>query len=116
MIAHIVLFRPREDTTAESRRAFVSALEEACRRVPSVRRATIGRSRPEDNGRDFPYTAVIEFDDEAGLRAYLAHPLHQPVATLFRQTCAATVIVNSETGDARESLPALLLGPSRSDA
>lgn len=116
MIAHIVLFRPRTDATAEARRAFVSALEEACRRVPSVRRATIGRSRPEDNGRDFPYTAVIEFDDEAGLRAYLTHPLHQPVAALFRQTCAATVIVNADTADARHPLPTRLFDPSGLDA
>ncbi|HEY6357517.1 MAG TPA: Dabb family protein [Vicinamibacterales bacterium] len=112
MISHIVLFRPRADVAPGDRRAFVVALEDVCRRVPTIRRATIGRSLPEDHGRDFPYTAVIEFDDEAGLRAYLSHPLHGPLANLFRQTCAATVIVNAETTDAGTPLAPFLLTTS----
>jgi hypothetical protein len=112
MISHIVLFRPRADVTPGDRRAFVAALEDACRRVPTIRRATIGRSLPDDTGRDFPYTAVIEFDDKAGLTAYLSHPLHGPLANLFRQTCAATMIVNAETTDAGTPLAPFLLETS----
>jgi hypothetical protein len=112
MIAHIVLFRPRADVTPGEQRAFIVALENACRHVPTIRRATIGRSLPNDNGADFPYTAVIEFDDEAGLTAYLAHPLHVPLAELFRQTCAATMIVNAETTDAGRPLATFLLNAS----
>jgi hypothetical protein len=116
VISHIVLFRPRADVTPAEQRAFVVALEEACRRVPTIRRATIGRSLPSDNGHDFPYTAVMEFDDEAGFTAYLAHPLHVPLATLFRQTCAATMVVNAETTDARQPLVPFLLRPSGAES
>jgi hypothetical protein len=112
MISHIVLFRPRADVTPGEQRAFVAALENACRQVPTIRRATIGRSLPDDNGRDFPYTAVIEFDDEAGFTTYLAHPLHVPLAALFRQTCAATVVVNAEATDAGQPLATFLLRTS----
>ncbi len=115
MIAHIVLFRPRADVTPGDERALVEALENACRQVPTIRRATIGRSLPDDNGRDFPYAAVIEFDDEAGFTAYLAHALHVPLAALFRQTCAATMVVNAETADARQPLAAFLLKASGAD-
>jgi len=115
MISHIVLFRPRADVTPADERAFVAALENACRHVPTIRRATIGRSLPDDSGRDFPYTAVIEFDDEAGLTAYLGHPLHVPLAALFRQTCAATLIVNAETTDATRPLEAFVLKASGAD-
>lgn len=115
MISHIVLFRPRADVTPDDERAFVVALENACRHVPTIRRATIGRSLPHDQGPDFPYTAVIEFDDEAGLTTYLAHPLHVPLAALFRQTCAATVVVNAETTDAERPLAAFLLKTSGAD-
>lgn len=110
MISHVVLFRPRADVTEADRLAFVDALETACRQVPSVRRAVVGRSLPSDNGSDFPFVAVMEFDDEHGLQAYLAHPLHVPVARLFHKTCAATTIVNAKTIDAREPLSALLTG------
>ena len=37
-----------------------------------IRRATVGRSLPGDHGAEFPYTAVIEFDNETDLRAYIA--------------------------------------------
>jgi hypothetical protein len=109
MISHIVLFRPKAEVTDAERRAFVAALEAACREVPSVRRAAIGRSRADDNGREYPYTAVMEFDDAGGLAAYFAHPLHQPLARLFHQTCAATLVVNAETKDPREPLGDFLL-------
>jgi hypothetical protein len=109
VIAHIVLFRPRADITAADRHAFVTALERACRDVPMIRRATVGRSVDGDRGAEFPYTAVIEFDSEADLDAYIAHPLHLPLAKLFRQTCEATVIVNARTKDGRESLKEFLL-------
>jgi hypothetical protein len=112
MISHIVLFRPRADVTPSEERAFVAALESACREVPTIRRASIGRSLPDDNGHDFPYTAVIEFDDEAGFTAYLAHPLHVPLAALFRQTCAATLVVNARTTDAKDPLAAFFLKAS----
>jgi hypothetical protein len=116
MIAHIVLFRPRADVTPVEQRAFVVALENACRHVPTIRRATIGRSLPSDHGTDFPYTAVIEFDDEAGLTAYLAHPLHVPLGALFRQACAATMVVNAETTDAGQPLATFLLSESRAES
>jgi hypothetical protein len=115
VISHIVLFRPRADVTPGDRRAFVVALENACRHVPTIRRATIGRSLPSDQGSDFPYTAVMEFDDEAGFTAYLAHPLHVPLAALFRQTCAATMVVNAETTDAGQPLAPFLLKLSSTD-
>jgi len=32
---------------------------------------------------DYEYAAVIEFDDEAGLKAYLEHPAHQQLGSQF---------------------------------
>ena len=32
---------------------------------------------------DFPFAAFIEFDDIAGLQAYLRHPQHQRLGELF---------------------------------
>ncbi len=109
VIAHIVLFRPRADVTEAERQTFVAALERACRDVPTIRRASVGRSLPGDQGGEFPYTAVIEFDNETDLQAYIAHPLHQPLAKLFWQTCAAVTIVNAKTVDGREPLGGFLL-------
>jgi hypothetical protein len=89
MISHIVLFRPRPDLTADARDAIVAAFESALRDIPSIRGARVGRrilhGRPYEAlmKDDFPYAAVIEFDDIAGLTAYLEHPSHEQLATRF---------------------------------
>lgn len=87
MIAHVVLFRPRPNLAGDDRRALIDAWTTALREIPSIRRARIGRririGRPYEvlARTDFPYAAILEFDDEEGLRAYLDHPAHEAVAT-----------------------------------
>ena len=90
MIAHIVLFRPREDLSQRERQTLVDGLEAALRDIPSIRRAHIGprvmHGRPgyEQKMRvDFPYAAVLEFDDVDGLKAFLEHPAHLQLAPRF---------------------------------
>jgi hypothetical protein len=65
------------------------ALVSAATEIPSVRRFHIGnrvthganyeRMMPQD----FPFAALIEFDDLAGLHAYLQHPKHETLGALF---------------------------------
>jgi hypothetical protein len=89
MIAHVVLFRPRADLSPASRQELVSAFEGAIQAIPSIRRAHIGtrvmHGRPYENlmRSDYPYAAVLEFDDLAGLKAYLEHPAHERLGTCF---------------------------------
>ena len=89
MIAHVVLFRPRADLPPEARDALIGAFETAIREIPSVRRAQVGRrvthGRPYEALMrvDYQYAAVFEFDDMAGLKAYLEHPSHERLATQF---------------------------------
>ena len=89
MIAHVVLFRPRADLTEAERDGVVAAFETAIREIPSVRRARVGRrilhGRPYEGlmKEDFPYAAILEFDDLAGLAAYLEHPAHEQLANRF---------------------------------
>jgi hypothetical protein len=89
MIAHLVLFRPKDDLREDQRRAFVTALEHALLNIPLIKRARVGRrltiGRPYDqqNTHDFPFVAVLEFDNEDDLRAYLEHPAHQMLGAQF---------------------------------
>lgn len=88
MIAHVLLFRPRGDLSAASRQELADALVATLRDIPSVRRARVGRGigigREYERLRpDLPLAAILEFDDEAGLRAYINHPAHQQMAARF---------------------------------
>jgi hypothetical protein len=92
MVFHVVLFQPRADTTDADRLALVSSLQTALNAIPSIRRCNVGRrvqhgARYEAvTGRTFDYAAVLEFDDLAGLQAYLDHPAHAEVGSRFLQS------------------------------
>jgi hypothetical protein len=102
MIAHIILFRPRGDLPPDAWTAFAQALAAAWRDIPSIRRFRVGRrirlgsDYERSMTEDFPYAAVIEFDDERGLREYLGHPSHEEVGRRFGASSAAALAYDYE--------------------
>jgi hypothetical protein len=102
VIAHVVLFRPKPDLTDDQRRAFVAALEHALVNIPLIKRArvgrrlTVGRLYDEQNTHDFPFAAILEFDSESDLRAYLEHPAHQMLGAQFYATSDAASVFDYE--------------------
>ena len=83
MIAHVVLFRPKPQLTADERSAFVATLEHALNNIAVIkrsrvgRRITIGRQYDLQNADDYPFAAILEFENEIDLRAYLDHSAHR---------------------------------------
>jgi hypothetical protein len=89
MIAHVVLFRPRADLQPAAREELVAAFETALQAIPSIRRAKVGarivHGRPYEMlmRADYPYAAILEFENLDGLQAYLEHPAHERLALSF---------------------------------
>ena len=114
MIAHVVLFRLRSDVPLAERRALIEAWETALRDIPSIRRASVGRririGRPYEQltRTDFPYAAILEFDDTDGLKAYLDHPAHEPISTRFFAALADTLIYDFDVDESAEGLRGML--------
>lgn len=114
MISHLVLFRPRRDLHEADRQDLADALAAALREIPSVRTARVGRR--VTHGRayealmriDYEYAVQIEFDDMAGLKAYLEHPAHEALAARFFAAFEEALMYDFELKDARENLAALL--------
>ncbi|MCU0255234.1 MAG: Dabb family protein [Vicinamibacterales bacterium] len=109
MIAHLVLYRPKPGLEDEARQRFTAALVAARSDITAIRRFTIGR-RLEGGPSyglaefpDFPYMAVIEFDDVAGLRAYLTHPVHAGLGQAFRASLASALVYDYAIADAAEA-------------
>ena len=76
--------------------------------VPSVRRATVGKTVAVDSGQArafgdtaYEFSAVVEFEGIPGLIEYLQHPLHQELGRLFWEYCADTVVLEVEGVDAK---------------
>jgi hypothetical protein len=104
MIAHVVLFTPRPDLTLEEQRALADAFGRATRAIPAVRRVRLGRlvrhgagyERAEEAAPAF--VAMLEFDDLAGLQAYLAHPAHEGLGPRLRGSVRSLAVYDFEVG------------------
>jgi hypothetical protein len=106
MIAHVILFQPRANMTAEERKAVFAALSGAAHAIPSVRSCRIGRrikhglpGYEQAMSRNFEYAAILEFDDIAGLREYLTHSAHESVGRFFTTAAEAALAYDYELGD-----------------
>ncbi|MGH9386409.1 MAG: Dabb family protein [Vicinamibacterales bacterium] len=102
MIAHIVLFKPRPDLSRADREALLGALRIAFTNIPEIRRARVGRrtmlGRAYDSLAriDFECAAVLEFETEAALRAYLDHPAHVDLGRRFSETSEVALVYDFE--------------------
>jgi len=102
MFIHVVLFRPKPEVTESDRARMFEALTIAAKEIPSVRRFHIGNRVTHGAAyermmtQDFPFAAVIEFDDLAGLQAYLQHPKHEKLGALFYQLLEIGLVYDYE--------------------
>ena len=113
MIAHIVLFRPRADLSAGDRQSLADSFAAALRDIPTVRRARVGRRVTHGRGYEqlmranYDYAAVLEFDDRAGLVAYLEHPVHQELGERFFSAFEEALMYDYELAEGDEAIAAL---------
>jgi hypothetical protein len=102
VIVHLVLFRPRAELPADARAALLDAMRTALRDIPSIRRASVGRrvtlDRPYESlmRTNYSHAALLEFDDVAGLRAYLDHPAHVQLASRFFESFEEALMYDYE--------------------
>ncbi len=102
MVWHVVLAKPKPDATDAERAAFVAALRRATAAIPSVRAVRVGRRVIHGAGYEAhapdtaDYLAVIEFEDVAGLQAYLRHPAHADIAARFTQALQSAQVYDFE--------------------
>ena len=101
MVSHVVLFRLRSDLTQADREGLVRAFERALRDIPYIRSFRIGRrlmfgAGYEEAASDFRLAMIIDFDDFAGLKAYLDHPAHEDLGTRFTASIEQAVVYDYE--------------------
>ena len=109
MIAHVVLFSPRADLSEDDRRALLEALVAASGEIPSIRSFRVGK-RVKHNlpgyeqmmRDDYEFAAIIEFDDMAALKTYLAHPSHTAIGLHFTSSAERSLAYDYDVVDARD--------------
>ena len=114
MITHVVLLRPRADLSADERAGLADALRAAIETIPSIRRArvgrrvTFGRGYEQSMRTDYEFVALLDFDDLAGLTAYLDHPAHEALAARFFQVLDEALMYDFEVEDGVTGLERLV--------
>ena len=84
------MFRPKASLTVDERASLIESLKAAVTGIPSIKRTTIGKrvllNRPgyeTQMAEHYDYSAILEFDSESDLRAYLDHPAHNNLGRLL---------------------------------
>jgi hypothetical protein len=119
MIAHLVLFKPRADLSPEGRRQLAASFEAALRQIPSVRRARVGKRVTHGRGYeslmgvDYQYAAILEFDDVAGLKAYLQHPAHEQLGSQFFEMFEQALMYDFDLAEGTAGLAELTRSSAR---
>jgi hypothetical protein len=114
MILHVVLFRPRPALQSGVRRRLAQAFADAVHDIGSIKQARIGRRRTHGRAyeqlmkEDYTHAAILEFNDLAGLTAYLEHPAHAELAALFFECFERALIYDYDMHDGRTGLHALI--------
>jgi hypothetical protein len=114
VIAHIVLFKPRRDLSAAARHDLAEAFATALRGIPSIRRARVGpritHGRPYEQLMrvDYEYAAILEFDEVAGLKAYLEHPAHQQLGERFFSLFEEALMYDFELDEGEKGIARVL--------
>jgi hypothetical protein len=107
MIAHVILFSPRPDLSEASRRELMEAIVAGSSDIPSIKQFRVGRrvkhglpGYEQMMRDDYEFAAILEFDDVAGLKAYLAHPSHAAMGRHFSSSASRALAYDYELVDA----------------
>jgi hypothetical protein len=114
MILHVVLFRPKPGLGKDQRQGLAKAFASAIDNISVIKRARIGRRRT--HGRpyeqlmreDYTHAAVLEFEDLAGLRAYLEHPAHTELGSRFFDCFERALMYDFDVQDGHAGLNTLI--------
>lgn len=103
MISHVVLFRPKAGLQPEERAKLIHALQHAVDGIPQIKHASIGKrillNRPgyeTQMAEHFEYSAILDFESESDLRAYLDHPAHDDLGRLLFTSADAVLAYDFE--------------------
>jgi hypothetical protein len=96
--------KPRADLSTVERQALIDAFEHAIREIPDVRSVRVGRRVRHGAGYEHSaldsadYLVTIDFDDLAGLQAYLRHPAHEALGASFNMSLSSAMVYDFEVG------------------
>ena len=94
MIKHIVMVKFKPEVSQEQQAEFAKKVPEVLAKIPGAKNITLGLALAVESEPRYDGATFMDFDDEAQLKAYLDHPMHQAVDAQARAMCSDYLIMN----------------------
>jgi hypothetical protein len=94
MIKHVVMVKFKPEVTQEQQAEFAKKVPEVLGQIPGAKNITLGLALAVEGEPPYDGATFMDFDDEAQLKAYLDHPMHQAVDAQARAMCSDYLIMN----------------------
>lgn len=78
-VIHVVALKWNADSTPEQRQKAIDGVKTMAGKIPGIKNVWLKTLKVQGTSQQTPYDAsfVIEFQDEAALKAYASHPAHE---------------------------------------
>ena len=97
MVAHIVMFRFKDENKAENIEKVKSMLLALPEKIESLKSMEVGVDFLHSE-RSMDLVLTSTFDDKDGLEAYRVHPAHQEVVSFIKEVTVESRVVDYEKG------------------
>jgi hypothetical protein len=77
MITHIVLFKPKPETTQSQIDAALKNIDDLQQVIPEILSVQIGKNLNESHNQGYTYGFVMQFSSKEHLDIYVQHPAHR---------------------------------------
>ena len=94
MIKHIVMVNFKPEVSQEQQLEFAKKVPEALGQIPGAKNITVGQALDVEGKPPYSGVTLMDFDDEAQLKAYLGHPAHKAIEAQLQTMCSSILIVD----------------------
>jgi len=94
MIKHIVMVKFKPEVSQEQQGESAKKTREALAQIPGAKNITLGLTLALEGEPAYNGVTLIDFDDEAQLKAYLGHPIHKGMEAQLQTMCSDILVLN----------------------
>ena len=88
MIRHIFMMKFKPEISQEQQREFARHMAADMEQIPGIKNPVVGSALDIEGEPAYNLALFIDFEDEAGLDAYLNHPVHKAGAAGLPTVCS----------------------------
>jgi HSP90 family molecular chaperone len=94
MIRHVFMMKFKPEVSQEQQLEFAKHMAEDMERIPGIKNPIVGTALKIEGKPAYNLALYIDFDDEAGLYAYLNDPIHKAGEAGLPTVCSEFLVLD----------------------